>query len=339
MNILQTAKTICVPCRENSFTAKILNPKFMFWFAIFALGLQFLAIFGVTFISQNLPADITKTAIIQLTNQERAKIGLSSLQVSPELEQAARMKAQDMFKNGYFNHYSPLGTSPWFWFGAAGYKYEYAGENLAIGFVESEEVYSGWQNSFSHHQNLLNPNYTQIGVAVVEGSFNGANTKIVVQLFGNPKDEKPATTTKPAVVKTTTPKPAPVPAGNTQVKVAQPKNQPAATTTQVAGQTRGENIVPKVIDKEIAPAPKNPSIQDKILTFLVVDLNNWVKRIIFVSIIIFLTVFLINLVCYFRCQRPEAALKVLFFLSVLTAVYFLDKQAVLQLIPHEFMIL
>lgn len=347
-NIISKIKSLCIPCRENSFTAKLLNGKVMFWYAIFALGLQFLAIFGITFISQNLPADVTKTAIVKLTNQERANIGLPQLEASPELDQAAKLKAQDMFKNGYFNHYSPLGTSPWFWFGVAGYKYEYAGENLAIGFVESEEVYSGWQNSFSHHQNLLNPNYTQIGVAVVEGNFNGATTKIVVQLFGNPKEEKSApTTTKPVTLKTnTTPKPTPkpvapiagAPAGNTQVKVAQTKNQ-VTSNPQVAGQTKGQDINPQAIDKEILPAPTSQSWQDKIMTFLVIDLNNWVKRLLLVSIIIFGLVFLVNLAFYFHCQRPEAALKILFFLTILTSLYFLDKQAVVQLIPHDFMIL
>src|SRR6185436_7850636 len=100
------------------------------------------------------------------------------------LNKAAMAKAQDMVKNGYFAHESPQGISPWYWFKQAGYVYKYAGENLAVGFVDSKTVYDAWFNSPSHKANLLNKNYTQVGTAIVSG-FDG-NSIVVVQEFGRP---------------------------------------------------------------------------------------------------------------------------------------------------------
>ncbi len=151
-------------------------------------------------------ADISGNLIIEMTNQTRAKEGLNTLKVNPELSAAAAAKADDMIKNGYFAHFSPTNVSPWFWIKQNGYNYKYAGENLAMNFSETDQVINGWLNSPSHKANLLNSNYQDIGVAVLSGQVNGQSRVVVVQMFGSLKTSSSSLTPKveAAVTPTTT---------------------------------------------------------------------------------------------------------------------------------------
>ena len=134
-------------------------------------------------------ANITKTALIDLTNQERQKFNLAALNENPLLDRAAYLKALDMVKNGYFDHNSPGGTKPWYWFDQSGYDYKYAGENLAIGFTDSGAVNNAWIASPTHRANILNRNYREIGIAILNTYFQGSPAVIVVQLFGDKQNE------------------------------------------------------------------------------------------------------------------------------------------------------
>lgn len=110
--------------------------------------------------------------------------GLPPLSENPVLDRAAALKAADMMQKNYFAHTSPDGTDPWHWFKVSGYNYRFAGENLAIGYVDSQEVNQAWLDSPTHRANILNRNYKEIGIAVLQGSFQGAKTTVVVQEFG-----------------------------------------------------------------------------------------------------------------------------------------------------------
>jgi len=124
---------------------------------------------------------------LALTNEVRQQYDLPIVQEDSLLDKAAQEKAQDMLKNKYFDHFSPTGISPWYWIDKSGYDYYYAGENLAMNFLDSEEVINGWLNSPSHKENLLNKDYKDIGIAVLSGDFNneGINRILVVQMFGS----------------------------------------------------------------------------------------------------------------------------------------------------------
>jgi hypothetical protein len=131
-------------------------------------------------------SNINPQSIVDLTNQTRASLGLGTLALSPTLSEAAREKAADMFAKGYWAHFSPTGTSPWWFFKNVGYNYLYAGENLARDFNDSGAVVNAWMNSPTHKDNIVSPHYKEIGVAVVDGVLNGEQTTLVVQLFGTP---------------------------------------------------------------------------------------------------------------------------------------------------------
>jgi hypothetical protein len=68
----------------------------------------------------------------------------------------------------------------------AGYQYEYAGENLAKNFLFSKNVVEAWMDSPTHRENVLRPEYTDVGFAVVNDVLNGEETTLVVQMFGKP---------------------------------------------------------------------------------------------------------------------------------------------------------
>lgn len=175
-----------VPREENNFRAKALHHDFLTYYLIFAVVLVFA--FKTTPLSNILgyATDITVEKLYQLTNQQRQKYGLPALNLNEKLSQAAYKKAQDMFARNYWAHYGPDGTTPWEFILSSGYRYEYAGENLAKNFLFSDGVVSAWMNSPTHRENILRKEYTDVGFAVVNGVLNGEETTLVVQMFGKP---------------------------------------------------------------------------------------------------------------------------------------------------------
>ncbi len=127
---------------------------------------------------------ITINRIVELTNKQRQEQGLSVLQHSKILDTSALKKAQDMIKYNYFAHTSPNNIKPWKWFKDVGYNYTFAGENLAMNFIEAEDAISAWMDSPTHRDNILSKNYNEIGIAAVIGKIDGVETTIVVQHFG-----------------------------------------------------------------------------------------------------------------------------------------------------------
>jgi hypothetical protein len=207
MKILSKIKNWLWPNKENNFQPGVLNDRVISVFILLFLLSKVLFSFQLILIQQSaLFADLNAQRIIALTNDIRQQYGLSLLKENPLLDAAAKQKAEDMFQNNYFSHFSPTGVSPWYWISKSGYDYHYAGENLAMNFIDSEEVVRAWLNSPGHRENLLNNNYQDIGIAVLPADFSkpGINQPIVVQLFGSLQIEKirPTTeTTNPALAK------------------------------------------------------------------------------------------------------------------------------------------
>ncbi len=131
-------------------------------------------------------SNIDQHQLITLTNEQRAKFNLPPVTENSLLDLAAQAKAKNMFEENYWAHYSPSGKDPWGFILSSGYKFSYAGENLARNFYTSSEVVDAWIASPSHKENIVNPKYHDIGIAVVEGVLNGQKTTLVVQMFGSP---------------------------------------------------------------------------------------------------------------------------------------------------------
>ena len=107
--------------------------------------------------------------VIRLVNEIRAENGLKVLTYDWELAQVARYKSQDMKDNKYFSHTSPVYGTPFQMIKNFGISYRSAGENIAKGYATPQAVVNGWMNSSGHRANILNANYTHIGVGYVSG--------------------------------------------------------------------------------------------------------------------------------------------------------------------------
>lgn len=155
------------------------NSKNKLAFSIFSL------IFILSFVSPALASEINIENVVRYVNEARAKEGIKALVISEKLNEVAKAKVNDMVAHKYFAHTSPAGLNPWHWFESVGYDYKYAGENLAINFITAEAQQLAWMKSPTHKKNLLNINYTEIGVAVAVGEVNGSTGIIAVQEFGS----------------------------------------------------------------------------------------------------------------------------------------------------------
>ncbi|MBW4503967.1 MAG: CAP domain-containing protein [Scytonema hyalinum WJT4-NPBG1] len=141
--------------------------------------------------------------VFELTNQERAKNGLSPLKANAELNYAADKYAEEMSERGVLSHTGPDGSKPWDRAEAVGYEARMMGENLAAGQRTAEQVVEGWMGSPGHRANILKPQYTDIGV----GFYNN----YWVQNFGsgdrNPISNIPGSTSNSEIVAQSAPAP------------------------------------------------------------------------------------------------------------------------------------
>ena len=120
--------------------------------------------------AKKMTPDATKfeRRVIELTNIERKKGGLAPLRLNLELASAARWLAQDMSEKNYFAHTDRKGRGIEPRLPDFGYtSYETIGENIAGGQTTPEAVVEAWLHSEHHRQNLLNPNYSEMGVGFV----------------------------------------------------------------------------------------------------------------------------------------------------------------------------
>ena len=195
-----------IPHESNNYKARSLHPTSLIFYIILLFVFQMIISFAKR-IEPNIlgyATDITVEKILFLVNQERAKANLNPLIVSPELSNAATQKATDMFGNNYWAHVSPTGVTPWQFITSSGYNYLYAGENLAKDFVTSEEVVQAWMKSSTHKANILKPEYTNIGLAIMNGRLQGNETTLVIQEFGSKVDNTLAAKSTIPVVRSET---------------------------------------------------------------------------------------------------------------------------------------
>lgn len=177
-----------MPHEGNSYQPHFLrseNTKTLVIVLLVSQALFFIFTFFVIPNSKQVAAIIVST-LVEQTNSERLKIKLGTLTQSELLKKSAQLKADDMAEKGYFSHNTPDGKNPWFFFNKVNYKYQFAGENLAVNFVDSKDVTDAWMNSKTHRDNLLNSKYTEVGISTALGKYKGRDAIFIVQHFGKP---------------------------------------------------------------------------------------------------------------------------------------------------------
>lgn len=184
-------KDLFIPCEANNYQPQALRPKRLFFYSLSALAMK--AIIVVFVISLPLTAWLTPDLmieqaqrIISLTNSIRTNLGVTVLVENDLLNISAYNKAQDMLVNQYFAHSSSDGKKVGAWLKSVNYDYQVAGENLAMGFSSAENVVRAWTKSETHYQNIIDSDFTEIGVGVVAGNYSDQETTLVAQHFGSP---------------------------------------------------------------------------------------------------------------------------------------------------------
>lgn len=178
-------------------TAKtIFHVSRMFMFALLALALLAAQTDSGSALRLTYQKDVLAYAsnmsiadLLSATNASRAENGLAPLTLDDTLNTSAQLKANDMVEKDYWSHVSPDGTQPWYWYDQAGYKYSAAGENLAFGFSNGQEVETAWMNSPAHRENVLG-NYENVGFGIANSaSFQGYENTVVVAHYGTKRAE------------------------------------------------------------------------------------------------------------------------------------------------------
>jgi len=134
--------------------------------------------------------EMTIQALTKCTNEIRLKHADNELFINPNLTAAAENKLNDMAQYSYWAHENPsTNKKPWDFVDEAGYYYETTGENLAIGFENSEEICQAWEKSQKHFENIVNPTYQEMGFAIDKAHLRkDANGILVVLMFGSRND-------------------------------------------------------------------------------------------------------------------------------------------------------
>jgi hypothetical protein len=236
-----------------------------------------------------------------LTNEERTKNNLPTLTINPVLAQAAQLKAEDMASKGYFSHNSPDGKTPWYWFEQVGYKYNFAGENLAVNFSDSEEVTHAWMNSPTHQANIVGRNYTEMGTGIATGIYKGRETVFVVQLYGTPKPVAVAVTNPPvqSVPKVSQPTPKPQ---NVTPKSVTPSTTPVPTQTQTNLANTPAVETEQVLGESIPDSPvKSPNMLKKFMS----SPKEATNAVLYLTLAVVVVALFMNVVIKFDRQFPD----------------------------------
>ncbi|MDP2708458.1 MAG: CAP domain-containing protein [bacterium] len=185
-------KDLFIPHAGNNYKPRVLHPHRLLFHAGSALLIKIVLIASLAAlpIEAWLTPDILleqSKKIIELTNLIRQNLNLTLLSENKLLNQAAADKAGDMLLRQYFAHAGPDGRKLSDWLKINNYNYAIAGENLAMGFSRPEEVVNGWSRSATHHKNMVDPDFTEIGVGLSVGPYKNYDTTFVAQYFGVPR--------------------------------------------------------------------------------------------------------------------------------------------------------
>jgi uncharacterized protein YkwD len=127
------------------------------------------AILAAQVSSEQAKAERIVTQLVDGHNKERTKAGLGPLKLESHLVEAAQVHARDMAEHLVMTHDGSDGTNSAERVARAGYHYLTTGENVAMGYRTVKEVMKVWMESPPHKKNILNGEYTEIGVAVAYG--------------------------------------------------------------------------------------------------------------------------------------------------------------------------
>ncbi len=180
-------KRYIIPHKENDYHPHLFRPITVYIIIFISLILMGIVIYTRIFLTGTvLGVNISSSVLIDMTNASRSEKGELPLTRSVQLSMAASNKASDMIAQKYFAHISPTGEKAWNFIYYTGYNFKFAGENLAINFVNERDLHQAWLNSKTHRENIIDSRFSEIGIAAIEGSYKGDRSVYVVQMLATP---------------------------------------------------------------------------------------------------------------------------------------------------------
>lgn len=323
--LTRIVKKYVVPHKENNFRPFLLRTGGMLLVLVFVVG-AFVAsnVYRGILVTNDFIASVLPAVLVDLANADRTAFALRSLSINPALEKAARLKAEDMAAKSYFAHYSPLGVSPWHWFGEAGYTFVYAGENLAIQFDDSAAVNIAWMNSPTHRANILSTHFTEIGIAAARGIYQGQETLFVVQMFGSPAQKAASLLGVQRVSSVSGKPPAPTLEESALVPVASSSVLGATSKeTFVAVQDSRMSAVPPAVRGEHAVA--YASLLDHVISS-----PTTLLAIVYTFITVLLLLVLLSVLFTRHDRKPHHVLSIFILLLIIAGLYYSYRAFVLS---------
>lgn len=141
------------------------------------------------------PPSEWETYLLQLINASRAEAGAGALSFDAELMEAAGGHTAWMLATEAFSHAGEGGSSPAQRVAEAGYGYRAVGENIAyiggrdaavLDAADVERLHANLMASPGHRANLLDPDYTEVGLGIEQGDYRGMPAVFVTENFGSP---------------------------------------------------------------------------------------------------------------------------------------------------------
>lgn len=190
MSMKKTFKKYFISHKANNYHAHLLHTKRAVFYSLVFLLTKIILVAFVLFLPVGvfvLPDVLAEEQrqILVLTNKLRQDKKLAVLSEMGKLNLSAQNKAEDMANNNYFAH-SIDNKSLSTWLQGVGYKYEVAGENLAVGFSTAQDILTAWEKSPTHYANLIDPDFKDLGIGLAGGVYKDQPTVFIVQHFGAP---------------------------------------------------------------------------------------------------------------------------------------------------------
>ncbi|MBR4903739.1 MAG: hypothetical protein IKZ53_03640 [Selenomonadaceae bacterium] len=126
-----------------------------------------LAAFILIGMSNACAAENFAVEVLELVNVERAKVGVAPLRLADDLQNASAIRAREIVQ--YFSHTRPDGSSCFTVMRNKGWA---CGENIAAGNAAAYETVNQWMNSQGHRENILNPNFRELGVGYAYDDYS-----------------------------------------------------------------------------------------------------------------------------------------------------------------------
>lgn len=217
-----------------------------------------------------------------------------------------------MINRNYFAHDTPDGKRPWEWIDRSEYDYIYAGENLAMDFITAEVVQAAFLKSPTHRKNILNPKYTEVGIAVLNGELDGRQTTLLVEFFGTQRKDSETL----ALAKVEESAPAAPEVADVPDKIAGVETSAGEVKPEVPASVVADNPTPGPINEGIIIVSTSQK-SSKTLVDAVVEYSN----IFFIAFILFIGIsLLLNIFIKIKVQHTSVILQSVVVIALLLSM-------------------